>query len=108
MSVLRGERPPTASWTEQDGLLAQALTLYEASLCSGCGHPVSETMGEENDGAWESEEFRCFACDANVKLAAELSKSGSSDLEAMRFAARRIDPNEVRTWQKPRTTVPSQ
>jgi hypothetical protein len=101
LSVLRGERPPTAVWTEQDGLLAQALTLYEGSLCSGCGHPVAETMGEENDGEWTSEEFRCHACTENLKLAEELDKSGSKHLHAMRFAARRLDPQEVTTWLKP-------
>ena len=101
LSVLRGERAPTAAWTEQDGLLAQALTLYESQLCSGCGHPVAETMGEENDGEWASEEFRCHACTANAELASKLAKSDSKHLEAVRFAAHRLDPTEVTTWQKP-------
>lgn len=100
--MFRGERAPTATWTEHDWLLAQALTVYEGSLCSGCGHPVAETMGEENDGEWESEEFRCHACTANAKLADQLSQDKNhKHLEAMRFAAKRIDPKAVRMWQKP-------
>ena len=74
---------PTAKWTEQDSLLAVALTVFEAQLCSGCGHPIAETMGEENDGMWESEEFRCHACNANAENAERLSKKGSTHLRRM-------------------------
>jgi hypothetical protein len=64
-------------------------------------------MGEDNDGAWESEEFRCHACTANAAQAGELAKSGSKHPEALRFAARRVDPKEVTIWRKPRGPSPS-
>ena len=85
-----------------------ALVTYESQLCSGCGHPVWETMGEENDGEWQSEEFRCHACTANAALADQVTgeKEKPKYPEALRFAARRRDPDEVTFWQKPR--APSQ
>ena len=47
LSVLRGARAPQDTWTEHDRTTATALTLYEAALCSGCGHPLTETTGPD-------------------------------------------------------------
>ena len=80
-----------------------ALTVYESQLCSGCGYPVWETMGEENDGQWQSEPWRCHACTANAAMADQIANQPAKPkhLEALRFAAKRRDPNEVTFWQNP-------
>lgn len=83
-------------WREQDGLLAAALTLYEADLCSGCGHPLSETTDPDADPSNREghhrydalDPVRCFACDALAAKAKQYQESPAP--QALRFGTTRI------------------
>lgn len=97
LSVLRGTRPPGGRWTEHDRSLAVALTLHEAMLCSGCGHPIEESTAEDadpatRDGAWHYEvpaPHRCHACTA---VSAEQNKyADAPHPHALRWRAVRVD-----------------
>jgi hypothetical protein len=97
LSVLRGGRPPGGRWTEHDRSVAVALTLYEASLCSGCGHPVEESADPDADphapsGAWHYEApapTRCHACTALAATQADYHDAPHP--QALRWRAVRID-----------------
>lgn len=77
-----------------------ALTLHEATLCTGCGHPVEEASSTEadpsnRDALWHYEApipHRCHAC-----TAIEQQQSGYAEAEnprALRFAAVRVDHDD--------------
>lgn len=92
--MLRGERRPGQRVTEQDGLLAQALTWYEANLCTGCGEPLWESMDPANEGRYKvAPPYRCHCCTA-VQLAMRPYEKAAADPEvgmaapeALRFSA---------------------
>jgi hypothetical protein len=53
-------------WTDEDRALAIALGLYEADLCPGCRHPLSETTKPENEGLYRPlAPIRCHRCTAS-------------------------------------------
>lgn len=61
-------------WLDEDFESALEWIEYEASLCSGCGHPRSETFDPANHGAYEAVPLQCFACaarDAENRAAAD-------------------------------------
>lgn len=60
LSVIRGGRPQTAAWQPTDRMLATALTLYEQSLCPGCGQPREDCWNDAN--AWEMHTTTCGSC----------------------------------------------
>lgn len=51
-------------WTDEDRDLALALLAYEASLCTGCGHPLAETTDPAAEEAYVAEAMRCHRCTA--------------------------------------------
>lgn len=59
-------RVVTASpWTEEDRALMLAWRIYQASICSGCGHPKATAWHHLNEDAFDSEgDFVCWACTA--------------------------------------------
>lgn len=65
LSVFRGQRRPGDAWTHHDRTLALALSAFEADLCSGCGHPMDESMDPDNERAYFAPApHRCHACTA--------------------------------------------
>lgn len=86
------------SWSEHDYSTALALTLYEAGLCSGCGHPVAESQAKaadpnDPDGDYHYEApvpSRCHACTAVAARAAEYSGDEVKHAQALRFRAERV------------------
>ena len=101
LSVLRGLRAPGERWTQHDASLAVALTLHEATLCHGCGHPLAESTSPEadlgnRDGDYHYEAdlpVRCHACTAR-DVAAEKYVDPDVAVEApgaLRFPVRRVD-----------------
>lgn len=53
-------------------MAAQALTVYEDSLCEGCGQPRSQSMAPENEYRYHADvPIRCHACTAISARAAE-------------------------------------
>lgn len=52
------------SWPDDDRGWALALLALDADTCSGCGHPLSESMDAANQFAYRAEPVRCFACAA--------------------------------------------
>lgn len=68
--------------------MAQALTAYEAMLCSGCGHPVHLSMDIENDGRWKSPEpMRCHACTAIQERVKGAINENTRAPQALKFHA---------------------
>lgn len=69
----------TAEWTEDDTLLALALEDYEAGLCPGGRHQLSETTKDEHADAYRpGERVRCHYCVAAAKLQEVQSKDEDS------------------------------
>lgn len=88
--MLTGDRAPGDRWTEQDTLLALALTEYEDGLCPGCGHPLHESTA--GDARYEAPPpRRCKACDVIGQRRDVYA--GNKDVrqpEALRFGTRRL------------------
>lgn len=98
--MLRGQRDPGSRWTEHDTSLAVALTVYEQSLCSGCGQPAHESMSADadpgnRDGLWHYEvdlPVRCHACTALDEAAKPYQDVPAPS--ALRFLPVKIDDDE--------------
>ena len=59
-------------WSATDRLLAVALTIYEASICPGCGQPLRESTDAELEDQWVTDlPHRCHACTAIARRAKE-------------------------------------
>lgn len=58
--MIRGGHPPTAKWQPSDRQLAYALTVYEQSLCPGCGQPRSACWDDQ--GEWDHHTTNCASC----------------------------------------------
>lgn len=99
LSILRGG-DPSGRWTEHDRSLAVALTLHEATLCSGCGHPVEESTSEDADPSsrgsqWHYEApppHRCHACTAVAERQADYIEADAP--HALRYRAVRVDHDD--------------
>jgi DNA-directed RNA polymerase subunit N (RpoN/RPB10) len=86
LGVLWGAYAPSAVWSDRDGLLAQALTVFEAERCTGCGHPLSESMDVANARAYVSPfPMRCHACTAIAERAEKYADTNAPS--ALRFHA---------------------
>lgn len=90
--MLRGQRRPGQTWTDEDALLLQALTYYESQTCSGCGHPMWESMDPANEGRYTTQPpVRCHACTAvavAVKPYEDAAEKGTLTAPgALRFSA---------------------
>ena len=102
LSVLRGTRLPGDRWTRHDSSLAAALTLHEASLCSGCGHSLLESASPSADpNAGDRTHHyeaplpvRCHACTAISLRTEQYDGDEVSAPRALRFHATRIDDTE--------------
>lgn len=59
---------PPGAWTETDRFLAEALTLYERSLCGDCGHDKTVAWDDSADGWFEVDDsIMCHACAARER-----------------------------------------
>lgn len=66
-------------WLEDDQALALALGIYEAGLCPGCRHPLSETAQPEREGLYRARPpVRCHRCTASSMAADQYSESPHS------------------------------
>lgn len=92
--MARGERPASKGPSERDWLLAQALTYYEANLCSGCGQPLWLCMDPETESKWHAPlPARCHAC---TSIEVRVKDYESADhASALRFSAELPDPAPV-------------
>lgn len=59
-------------WRVEDRVMAVALTLYEDSLCSGCGHPRDRAYNPDMEGYYVTREHTCQGCAARDRHEAEL------------------------------------
>lgn len=72
-------------WDEETRLLALAYEAWETSLCSGCGHLLSECTDIENEGLYRvGAPTRCHACTAK-QIAAEMYQKEAPQPEALLF-----------------------
>ena len=68
LSFLRGAE--SLRWSAVDRLLALALTIYEASLCPGCGQDQHESMDDDLQDEWTTmQPVRCGGCTALARAA---------------------------------------
>lgn len=65
-TVFLGHRGDEGPWTARDRELAEALAIYEASLCPGCSQPLSETLDPDREGWYEVHVETCAACRAKA------------------------------------------
>jgi hypothetical protein len=63
-----GGRP---RWRLADRLLAQALTVYEDSLCPECGHDRARAWSPDSEGHWEVAVHHCLACERGAQARKE-------------------------------------
>jgi len=50
--------------TQIDRMVAIALTMFEQSLCPGCGQPAHKTRGDRNVGRFEAHDDEiCHGCE---------------------------------------------
>lgn len=95
--MFRGVRRPGQAWLESDTILAAALTLYEASLCPDCGHPLEETLDPSTDvddphgsHKWHvPPPVRCFSCTSIERAAGKYQES--SQPRALRFRSEKVE-----------------
>lgn len=89
-------------WSDEDRGYAQALLMYEASLCHGCGHPISESHDPAH--IYAVEEDVCKACQAlavvtqmkREKYAKVKQVSGKPGFwDGRKFFARKATPEEI-------------
>lgn len=72
--------------TEQDWLLAQALTYYESQLCDGCGQPMWLSMDPDLEFRWHAElPARCHSCTAVEVRMKDYEKADNP--RALRFSS---------------------
>lgn len=51
-------------WSRKDLVLAEALTIYEEGLCSGCGFPAWMTYDGRNAGEFVlKDDVQCISCE---------------------------------------------
>lgn len=51
-------------WTRKDIVLAEAYSLYQNSLCSGCGMPAIHSYDGRNAGEFElKDDAQCLGCE---------------------------------------------
>lgn len=70
-------RPGEPLWTQEDSSLAVALTIAEATTCSGCGQDRRESTEKENEFAYEIEAIRCHACATRDRFVGNLPENFS-------------------------------
>ena len=63
-------------WTETDRLLAEALTIYDRSLCPDCGHGKRLAWDDDLDGWFEVDDsIVCQACKARERYMSDNKES---------------------------------
>lgn len=95
--MFRGRRKPGRKWLHSDTLLAQALGLYEDSLCPDCGQPRDEALDPLHDvdnpartHVYKvSEPLRDHACTALSVAREHIAEAEMRHPEALRFGLSR-------------------
>lgn len=84
LSIMRGRIVADGEplWLDSDRDWAVALMLEEAETHQ-CGHPVSESFAQENDGTYFAESLRCHACAAIARQSADINKQAASETEPL-------------------------
>lgn len=74
--LLGDDDPANARWGYRNRVLAQALTLYEAGLCKGCGQPLHEATDEDGP-QYSAEDYLCRGCAVMHGAGSEHDKPGT-------------------------------
>jgi hypothetical protein len=75
-------------WLEADTEAALEWAEYEASICTGCGHPRGESFDRKRYNAYTAEVIRCHACAAREREAETWQRDKNSDMAGAYFIAR--------------------
>jgi hypothetical protein len=82
----------SSEWKDEDRQAAMALQDYEASLCSGCGHPLEETTDPDKEYAYKAAlPIRCHYCTAAAIGQEDYKESPHS--EALHFPVELREPH---------------
>lgn len=73
-------------WLDEDTAAALEWIDYEASLCSGCGHPRAESFDPKNAFEYDAEPLQCHACKARDERAAARNKKPNTDHAGIYYA----------------------
>lgn len=76
-------------WTHEDRLIALVWKQEQDTRCTGCGHPVGESMAAENRNAYEVEAYVCHACLARQMAERDAVDSGTETAGVYYAAVRR-------------------
>ena len=67
-------------------MLALALAIHEATVCSGCGQDMAYSMDPDLEDEWTtSHPTRCYACTALERQSDRVKDSGTEHTSALRF-----------------------
>lgn len=72
-----GEGDP--AWTDLDRSYALAWQLEQASRCSGCGEPRTESMDKAHQFAYAAEVVRCHSCAAKERAGDGYARQDGAD-----------------------------
>lgn len=78
MFLGRTPAPDEPLWLDDDRSWALALLDVEDGECSGCGHPVSESMAKESEGKYTAHALRCWACAAAAAKSRQFESDGGN------------------------------
>lgn len=74
-TMVFGDQPD--HWSQEDVLLANALTVLDNEMCKHCGTPVWWGYSTDNTIQFKVESTRCYGCEALEKERAKQSKDKS-------------------------------
>lgn len=81
-----------------DRMLALALAIHEATVCSGCGQDMAYSMDPDLEDEWTtSHPTRCYACTALERADERVKESGTKHAQSLRFT-----PGLREGWEKAR------
>jgi hypothetical protein len=94
----------TVWWSESDREAVFALLNYEADLCSGCHHPLSETTRIEHTSAYRPEQpIRCHYCTS--KAAVSKAEQDNEDAAGLLYPIK-LDAEVVELNKQPIPPLP--
>lgn len=85
--------PGDPAWTEEDTFLALDYEDWAAQICPGCGHHLSESTHPDHEGAYETHDQVCFACEAKELHAKDIQEKDNAVTAGRKIGVVRVDDN---------------
>jgi hypothetical protein len=86
--LIRSTTVREAEWGEVDRGAMLALAAYEASICTGCRQPMSQSMDPDTQFKWRGQILaQCHACYAVGAYHDDLQKQDQPQIQSLRLGA---------------------